>query len=78
MRSSYSKHYRPILTALVETLTFRSNNELHQPLIFALNLIKKYVDTAMIQGVLHHCTDMTIEKNYVDSHGQSEVAIAVP
>ena len=46
MRSSYSKHYRPILTALVETLTFRSNNELHQPLIFALNLIKKYIDSA--------------------------------
>lgn len=31
---------------------------------------------AMIEGVLRHCTDMTIEKNYVDSHGQSEVAFA--
>jgi TnpA family transposase len=29
---------------------------------------------AMIEGVLRHCTDMTIEKNYVDTHGQSEVA----
>ena len=29
---------------------------------------------AMIEGVLRHCTDMTIEKNYTDSHGQSEVA----
>ena len=28
---------------------------------------------AMIEGVLRHCTDMTIEKNFVDSHGQSEV-----
>lgn len=31
---------------------------------------------AMIEGVLRHCTDMKIEKNYVDSHGQSEVAFA--
>jgi TnpA family transposase len=30
----------------------------------------------MIEGVLHHCTDMNVEKNYVDSHGQSEVAFA--
>lgn len=28
---------------------------------------------AMIEGVLRHCTDMEVEKNYVDSHGQSEV-----
>jgi TnpA family transposase len=31
---------------------------------------------AMIQGVLRHCTDMTIERQYVDSHGQSEIAFA--
>jgi len=31
---------------------------------------------AMIEGVLRHCTDMNIEKQYVDSHGQSEVAFA--
>ena len=31
---------------------------------------------AMIEGVLRHCTAMTVEKNYVDSHGQSEVAFA--
>ena len=31
---------------------------------------------AMIEGVLRHCTEMTVEKNYVDSHGQSEVAFA--
>jgi TnpA family transposase len=30
----------------------------------------------MIEGVLRHCTDMDVQKNYVDSHGQSEVAIA--
>ena len=31
---------------------------------------------SMIQGVLSHNTDAEIEKNYVDSHGQSEVAFA--
>jgi TnpA family transposase len=30
----------------------------------------------MIEGVLRHCTEMNVEKNYVDSHGQSEVAFA--
>ena len=30
----------------------------------------------MIEGVLHHCTDMQVERNYVDTHGQSEVAFA--
>ena len=29
---------------------------------------------AMIEGVLRHCTEMSVEKHYVDSHGQSEVA----
>ena len=31
---------------------------------------------AMIEGVLRHCTNMDVQKNYVDSHGQSEVAFA--
>lgn len=31
---------------------------------------------AMIEGVLRHDTEMEVEKTYVDSHGQSEVAFA--
>lgn len=31
---------------------------------------------AMIEGVLRHLTTMEVEKNYVDTHGQSEVAFA--
>ena len=31
---------------------------------------------AMIEGVLRHCTDLEVQKNYVDSHGQSDVAFA--
>jgi len=30
----------------------------------------------MIEGVLRHCTTMSIDKAYTDSHGQSEVAFA--
>ena len=30
---------------------------------------------AMIEGVLHHCTQMAVDKNYVDTHGQSSVAV---
>jgi hypothetical protein len=28
---------------------------------------------AMIEGVLHHCTHMEVERQYVDSHGQSVI-----
>jgi len=31
---------------------------------------------AMIEGVIRHCTEMSIDRQYVDSHGQSEVAFA--
>jgi TnpA family transposase len=31
---------------------------------------------AMIEGLLRHCTDMKLQKNYVDTHGQSEIAFA--
>jgi TnpA family transposase len=31
---------------------------------------------AMIEGVLRHCTAMQVDRNYVDTHGQSEVAFA--
>ena len=31
---------------------------------------------AMIEGVLHHCTEMEIDRHYVDTHGQSIIAFA--
>jgi TnpA family transposase len=31
---------------------------------------------AMLEGLLRHYSDMKVEKNYVDTHGQSEVAFA--
>ena len=32
--------------------------------------------SAMIEGLLKHCTEMGIKKNFVDTYGQSEVAFA--
>ena len=32
--------------------------------------------SAMIEGVLRHCSDMEVEKDYVDTHGQSTVGFA--
>jgi TnpA family transposase len=31
---------------------------------------------SMIEGVLHHCAEMEVDRQYVDSHGQSTVAFA--
>ncbi len=31
---------------------------------------------SMIEGVIRHCTEMAVDRQYVDSHGQSEVAFA--
>lgn len=31
---------------------------------------------SMIEGLLRHCTNMEVEKNYVDTHGQSEIVFA--
>ena len=30
----------------------------------------------MIEGVLRHCTDMEIQRQYVDAHGQTTVGFA--
>ncbi len=45
VRASYSRHYRRSLPKLLETLEFRSNNDVHRPVIEALELLKKYKDS---------------------------------
>ena len=44
-RRSSARHYRRMAPALLKALTFRSNNDDHKPLIEAIQLIQKYVDT---------------------------------
>ena len=43
-RASYSHHYRRIVPALLEALSFQCNNELHRPVMDALALLYKYRD----------------------------------
>lgn len=49
MRSSYSKHYRRMIPAILKHLEFCSNNEVHRPVVRALALLKKYVDVPSTQ-----------------------------
>ena len=47
MRNSYRSHYRRMLPALLDTLQFRSNNDMHRPVIRALDLVKKYAGSKL-------------------------------
>jgi TnpA family transposase len=49
--------------------------QIHLHLLATENLSSSEV-AAMIEGVLRHCTEMSIDRQYVDSHGQSEVGFA--
>ncbi len=42
VRNSFASHYRRMIPQLLEVLEFRSNNEIHRPVIEALELLKKY------------------------------------
>src|SRR5215216_2834025 len=42
MRGSYGHHYRRLVPPLLDALTFRSNNDRHQPVIEALALLQQY------------------------------------
>ena len=45
VRNSFASHYRRMIPQLLEVLEFRSNNEIHRPVIEALELLKKYADS---------------------------------
>lgn len=45
MRNSYRSHSRRMIPKLLATLEFCSNNETRRPVIAALDLIQKYVDS---------------------------------
>jgi Tn3 transposase DDE domain/Domain of unknown function (DUF4158) len=45
MRASFAGHYRRMIPQLLELLEFRSNNDLHRPVIEALELLKKYAQS---------------------------------
>ena len=41
-RASYSHHYRRVVPALLEVLSFQCNNDVHRPVMDALALLEKY------------------------------------
>lgn len=45
IRNSYKGHYRRMIPQLLNTLDFRSNNNVHHPVIEALELIQRFADT---------------------------------
>src|SRR6266550_1071765 len=45
MRSSYRDHYRRMVPRLLNMLDVRSSNSMHQPVVRALNLVKRYAGT---------------------------------
>ncbi|MBN3870129.1 Tn3 family transposase [Nostoc sp. JL33] len=74
MRSSYGRHYRRILPLILEQLEFRSNNDVHRPVIQALLLLKKYAHSSQryyditenipIEGVLRNgWQELILEKS---------------
>ena len=81
MRASYSKHYRRMVPEILDILEFRSNNDVHQPIIKALEIIKKYYNVGThyfsdtknipIDGVIRNIMrDAVIEK---DDKGQERI-----
>ncbi len=81
MRSSYLHHYRRMVPQLLDTLEFRSNNDMHRPVICALELLKKYKDSLQryyapedelfIHGVLSNDQQTLIVE--VDKNGDKRV-----
>lgn len=74
MRSSYSSYYRRMVPQLLASLEFRSNNDVHRPVIQALELLKKYADSSQryyeakdevpIEGVLRSgWREILLERN---------------
>ncbi len=48
LRGSYSQHYRRMVPEILKVLTFRSNNQVYQPVIKALELIERYAKSRQI------------------------------
>lgn len=81
IRASYGSHYRRMVPEILSILDFRSNNDVHRPVIRALELIKKYAETGMhyfpftddipIDGVIRTTyKEIIIEK---DEKGQERI-----
>ena len=57
MRGPYSKHYRRMLPVILKHLEFCSNNEAHQPVIQALELLEEVRGCPALPGPFRQCRD---------------------
>ncbi|MGV8949365.1 MAG: Tn3 family transposase [Candidatus Paracaedibacter sp.] len=48
MRASYGSHYRRMLAPILQTISFESNNTIHQPVLKALKVLNKYLDSTAV------------------------------
>jgi hypothetical protein len=81
MRGSYSHHYRRMVPKLLSVLSFQSNNDQHQPVIAALDLVKQYAgqrrrfyahaDEVPLDGVVPKEWQGTVVE--ADPHGQPRI-----
>ncbi|MEE9149494.1 MAG: Tn3 family transposase [Candidatus Tectomicrobia bacterium] len=81
MRGSYSHHYRRMVPQLLDVLDFRSNNDQHQPVVQALDLMRKHAgskrrfygseDTVPLDGVVP--TDQQDTVRDPDPNGEPRV-----
>jgi Domain of unknown function (DUF4158) len=58
MRGPYIKHYRRMVPVILKHLAFCSSNSVHQPLVQALELLKKYIDVPLTQA--HFASSETV------------------
>ena len=76
-----ASHYRRMIPEILGILQFQSNNEVHQPVIKALDLIKRYAQTGLhyfpvsedipVDGVIRSVNrEIIIEK---DDNGQEHI-----
>src|SRR5437764_12357428 len=72
MRSSYRDHYRRMVPLLVNMLDVRSSNSMHQPVVRALYLVKRYAGTP--GG--YYPVDEEKRKEYYEALGQPNEAKA--
>ena len=81
IRASLAGHYRRMIPQLLEVLEFRSNNDIHRPVIEALELLKQYASSKAryydsseeipIDGVLKsNAKEILLE---TDSEGQNRI-----
>src|SRR5260370_22474206 len=63
MRGPYRKQYRRMVPVILKHLAFCSSNSVHQPLVQALELLKKYVDVPLTQA--HFGSSETVPLNHI-------------